>query len=213
MKKIKRDNISELNKKLDKLLGLQKKEIAKESSIERLEKEELKHAVKEEKYLKGLDKEESQVINEIEILENVEKKIKKEISQHPLKKISFRDAGKAMVGAFVGLLSHFAVLEGVKFAEEVTIRRATFLYIVSLFLAFIVLYYTGFRKIKDPKLLFLLPVRLFLIYGVTIITILFVLLIIGKLDGLDFMGVYKTVSVLLMPGIIGAAVADLIGGE
>ena len=139
MKNKKRLSLSDIDKKLDRLIGLEKKELFEESKLERNEKIFMK--------------EEEEVINQIEKLEHTERNIRKEIGQHPLKKLSYKDAGKSMVGAFVGLLSHFAVLEGVKFAEEITLRRATFLYFVSLLIAIIVFYYTGFRSIKDVKIL------------------------------------------------------------
>ena len=199
MKNKKRLSLSDIDKKLDRLIGLEKKELFEESKLERNEK--------------IFTKKEEEVINQIEKLEHTERNIRKEIGQHPLKKLSYKDAGKSMVGAFVGLLSHFAVLEGVKFAEEITLRRATFLYFVSLLIAIIVFYYTGFRSIKDVKILALLPIRVMLVYVVTLITILFVLFIIGKLDGINILQGYKIISVLTMPAIIGACVADLIGGD
>ncbi len=213
LKKKKRLTLSIINKKLDKLLGLEKKELIEEERISKLELLQLDELKQGEERISKIEKQGNSVIDEIEKLEDAEKKIREKIGTHPLKKISYRDAGKSMVGAFVGMLSHFAVLEGVKLSEEITLSRASFLYFVSLLIAILVLYYTGFRKIKDKKLLSLLPLRVILIYVVTIITILIVLLIIGKLENVHFLDVYKAVSVLTMPGIIGACVADLIGGD
>ena len=72
------------------------------------------------------------------------------------------------------------------------------------------LYYTGFRKIKDPKLLAILPLRLFLVYSITIIAILITMLV---FDTIKQGHVYSQIAVLSLPAIIGACAADLIGGD
>lgn len=212
MKKRKK-NSSIVNTKLNQIIQLQKKQLETERKIKDLELREIKDVENEESEIQGMEHTEEKILEEVERLEEVEKQIKSEVGKHPLKKITYKDIGKSMVGAFVGLISHYAVLEGVIFAEEISVLRASFLYFVSLIIGLIVIYYTGFRKIKDTKVLALLPLRLIVIYAVTMLSILILLFVIGKLEGLDFIGVYKAVAALSMPAIIGACVADLIGGD
>ncbi len=210
-KKVKKSSL--VSSKLDQIIELQRKQLRGQNKIEDLELKELHGQELEDQELHELEGQEKYILDQVEKLEAVEKQIRIDVGEHPLRKITYKDVGKSMVGAFVGLLSHYAVLEGVLFAHEISIARASFMYLVSLLIGLVVLYYTGFRKIKDIKVLSLLPLRLAIIYGVTLLTIIMVLFIIGKLDGLNFIEIYKTVAALSMPAIIGAAVADLIGGD
>ncbi len=209
----KRGDSSILSKKLDQIMQLQKKQLSSQKKLEALEGEELGIIREEDKEIEDVENTERGILNKIEELESIEKKVRSEVGEHPLRKITYKDVGKSMVGAFVGLVSHYAVLEGVHFSEEISLLRASFMYFVSLMIGLIVLYYTGFRKIKDVKILALLPLRLLVIYCVTLLTIIIVLFVMGKLEGTHFVEIYKAVAALSMPGMIGACVADLIGGE
>ena len=209
----KRKKNSLVSRKLDQVIELQKKQLENQDKLKKLELEELEEFKEEDEDIEGLEETEENILKKVEELENIEKKIRQEVVQHPLRKITYKDVGKSMVGAFVGLVSHYAVLEGVHFAETISITRASFMFFVSLMIGLIVLYYTGFRKIRDIRLLSLLPLRLIVIFSSTLFTIILVLFVIGKLDGLHYIEIYKSVAVLSMPGMIGAAVADLIGGE
>ncbi len=199
-----------------------KKKVSKFSKIDRvleLEKKQIRQLKKERKEIDELEQEshtvlslEKKQLKELEELKNLEMKIREEVGEHPLRKISYKDIGKSTIGAFVGIVSHFTVLEGLHFAEEVSLFRANSFYLISLLVGFIMIYYTGFRKVKDVRLFAVLPLRLLLIYSVTIIVILVALYVFNPNH---FAGelVYRQVAVLSLPGMIGACAADLIGGE
>ncbi|MEK6955553.1 MAG: DUF2391 family protein [Nanoarchaeota archaeon] len=199
--------VDSINTKLDKVLK-------EEKNVKRLEKLQLKEINSERKELKLIHKEESKIkdeqFKELEKLKELEREISKEVGNHPLRKLSYKDAGKSMIGAFIGIVSHFTVLEGVHFAEKVSSTKASFLFLVSFGIGLIMLYYTGFRKIKDPKLLVILPLRLFLVYSITIIAIVITMLV---FDTIKQGHIYSQIAVLSLPAIIGACAADLIGGE
>ena len=192
-KLIKRKSISD---KLDEILRLERKQIKEEGDIEAIEEREFKK-------LQHID-------NEVEDLERLEEKINKQIGKHPLAKVTTKDVGKAFIGAFIGVVSHFAVLEGVHFAESISLPRATSYFVLSYLIGFVFLYYTGFRKIKQLKFLAILPLRLTLIYLVMIASVAFTIYIFS-LTNISLLDLYKQVAVVFLPGIIGASAADLIG--
>ncbi len=211
MKKRKHNN-SLLNFKLDKILQLQKLQIKNQNKLKEMEEEELEDEEQEKIELKHLESGERIIEKELEELTQLEHEIKQNVAQHPLRKITYKDLGKSMIGAFIGIVSHYAVLEGIHYSETINLVKANAFYLAALLVAFIFLYYTGFRKIRDVRVLSFLPLRLILVYTVTIITILIVLLIFGEL-GHGIHETYKTVSALMLPAIIGACAADLIGGD
>lgn len=190
------------NKKLDLILNLERKELSslkdEQSRLKTLKNEESKVKLLEEKQLK-----------ELENLKKLEREIAREVGEHPLRKLTYKDAGRSMIGAFIGIVSHFTVLEGVHFAENVSPLKASFLFLVSFGIGLIMLYYTGFRKIKDIRILAVLPLRLVFVYAITIIAIIITLFVFGTIDKGN---AYSQVAVLSLPAIIGACAADLIGG-
>ena len=198
--------------KLDLILELGKKQLKEQKIIEALERKQLKDVGEIDKDEHKVEKLEKQQLAELEELKKIELKIKEEVGEHPLRRITYKDVGKSMIGAFVGIVSHFTVLEGVHFAANVTFTKANFFFLISFLVGAIMLYYTGFRKIKDARLFALLPFRLFLVYAVTILSILVVLFVFGA-GHFEQELVYRQVAVLSLPAIIGACAADLIGGD
>jgi len=192
MKKKRQPSLEELNKKLDQLLRLEKNQLKEEISVENLERKQIRE------------------LNEIE---EIEKQIKSKIGEHPLRKVTYKDLGKALIGAFFGIVSHFAVLEGIHFAENISVFRATGYYFISYFVGFIFLYYTGFRQVKQSKFLILLPIRLTFIYVVMLLAVVSAIYIFSYGDALTFIEVYKQVAVVSLPAIMGASAADLIGND
>jgi len=192
MKKKRQPSLEELNKKLDQLLRLEKNQIKEESSMENLERKQIKE------------------LNEIE---EIEKQIKNKVGEHPLRKVTYKDLGKALIGAFFGIVSHFAVLEGIHFAENISVFRATGYYFISYFVGFIFLYYTGFRQVKQVKFLILLPVRLTFIYIVMLLAVVSAIYIFSYGQAITFIEMYKQVAVVSLPAIMGASAADLIGND
>ena len=83
------------------------------------------------------------------------------------------------------------------------------MYIVSFFIGAIFLYATGFRKVKQIRVLKFLPLRVTVIYMVSLITISLVLTLFNQYNSIEEL--YRQVGVLSLPAIIGASAADLIG--
>lgn len=191
-KKKKKIDLEVLNKKLDQVLRLERKQFKKESSVERLERKQLK---------------------ELDEIQELEESIKKRVGKHPLRKITYKDLGKALIGAFIGIVSHFTVLKGIDFAFNISFLRATSYFAISYFIGFIFLYYTGFRKIKQRKFLVLLPVRLTFIYVVTLLAVVLAIYIFTYTQDITFIELYKQAAVVSLPAIIGASAADLIGND
>jgi len=192
MKKKRQPGIEELNKKLDQLLKLEKRQLKEESSVQNLEKKQIK---------------------ELSEIESIEKQIKSSVGKHPLRKVTYKDLGKALIGAFFGIVSHFAVLEGINFAENISVFRATGYYFISYFVGFIFLYYTGFRQVKQAKFLILLPVRLTFIYVVMLLAVVSAVYLFSYGQAITFIELYKQVAVVSLPAIMGASAADLIGND
>ena len=193
------------SKKLESVLDLEKKQIREVET----EIKELKKIDREEHESIKLEKEE---LKELAELKELDLKIKAEIGEHPLRRITYKDVGKSMIGAFIGIVSHFTVLEGLNFAESISLAKANFFYFISFLVGLLMLYYSGFRKVSDVRLFVILPLRLILVYAVTIISIIIVLYIFGGSIVYN-QSLYREVAVLSLPAIIGACAVDLIGRD
>ena len=201
-----------LNKKLDKILKNedeilknQRKILSKEKEIEKLEKEELS---KEEELKASVLKTEEETLAE---LEELQKNLDKSLSS-PMKKITKRDVFKGFIGAFVGIIGHFAFLKASDVALEISILRATILYFVAFLIIIIMLYFTGFRKVEMRIVMKFMPFRAGILFTVSIVTIIFVNMIFGKIHPpIEFSEIYKLVSANIILAVIGAGTADLIG--
>ena len=191
-----------INKKLDEILRLERLQVKLEQQFKELEQQQ----ITEEKELKGLEKRELKNLKDIEA---VEKEIRAKVTKKPLGKITYKDLGKATIGAFIGLVSHFTILEGAELAEFFSATKATSFLILSYLVGMIILYYTGFRKVKTKKFLAILPIRLTIIYLVTIAVITATLAAFSLIHSPDLL--YKQVAAASLPAIIGACAADLIG--
>ncbi|MBI2670697.1 hypothetical protein HYX18_01825 [Candidatus Woesearchaeota archaeon] len=205
-----------------KRTGANFKSIVKEEKIiEDLERAQLKKLGKEDRRLNRLEKEEEKLerltkkeLQELEELKQLEEEIKKSVKESPLKRITTKDMARGLVGSFFGIVAHFAFAKGVEFTEQpsFTMVRATILFIISIGIGFIFLYATGYREIKDMKLLSILPIRLIVIFGISMVSILAVLSIYGIINSHStFQEIYKQVAAISPLAIIGAATADLIG--
>src|SRR3990167_5492645 len=98
MKKKSSSALSRIESKLNQVLSLEKKQLKEEDEVEALEKKQLKEVESEGKELKKI--------------EEFERQLKKQIGSHPLTKITIRDVSKGLVGAFFGVVSHYAFIEG-----------------------------------------------------------------------------------------------------
>ncbi len=196
-----------LNKKLDKLIKMQDQVLKNQKTIQQLEIEELEGN-------KKIEEEEISAEEELKKLEELEEGIKEQVGPHPLTRITARDFTKGIIGAFVGIVAHFAFLEGAHVAETFSMLRATMLYLTSFIIGVLFLYFSGFRKVKRLVMVKFIPVRIFVIYFTAIFVTIVVLALFGKITlASQFHSVYKTVSAISILAILGAATADLIGRE
>ncbi len=199
---------SSLNAKLnlilenqEKILKNEAKILGEEERIEEMEQEELKEENETQKT-------EAEALKE---LEQLEKDLKKNISS-PMKKITKRDIFKGFVGAFVGVMSHFAFSKAADIAPTLDFYRSTILFIVALIIVIVMLYYSGFRTIEKHIILKFMPLRAIILYVVSIVTILIVNLLFGKLHfPIHFNEVYQLVAASIILAVMGAGTADLIG--
>lgn len=202
-----------INKKLDTIILLQKRLLKEENKIENeeniIEKEETEELTEEKQTEKNEAKEEEELIK----LKQLEEQIKKEVGEHPLRRIGLKDVIKGLVGAFVGLAVHYTFTYGVEISQKLDLTRSTFLLILSFFVGLMFLYATGFRKIKDPKILIFMPIRLFILYIAAVVMSIFVLYLFYPEFGQEFWQSYKMVSGVLLAAVVGACTADLIGKE
>lgn len=188
----KRVDLEKIDKKLNLIIA----------DVKKIKKEE-----------KKIEQEEKLEIEELKKLEEIEKKIKKQVEVHPLRKITYHDLAKGALGAFIGVVAHYTFIYGIHVAEDIDIFRATLLFPIAYLLGGIFLYATGFRKISI-KLLWFLPVRLTVLYIISLIMAVLVLYLFHPSFMQHFFwDGYKQVATVTLTGIIGACTADLIGRE
>ncbi|MBW2970468.1 DUF2391 family protein [Candidatus Woesearchaeota archaeon] len=195
----KKVKLEDINKKLELILAGQRKIFKEEKKVE-----------KEEKIL---EKEEKEELEKLEELKKLEKEALREAGPHPLKKITLKDISKGCVGAVIGVVAHYTFVYGIKVAAEIDVTRATLLFPISYALGGIFMYLTGFRRIKDPKLLSFLPVRLTVLYITAVITATLVLILFNPEFFHSFWDTYKQVATVTLSATIGACTADLLGKE
>lgn len=222
MPALKRNNaFASVEKKIDLILEQQKLLLEKQNTLQReqiqLEKKEQnieKLEVtenKEEQRIENVAEEEESTLQQ---LEKLEKEIKQEVKRSPLKKITYRDFTKGMIGAFIGIVAHFSFLEGLHVAENFSMLRASLLYVISFLIGVSFLYFSGFRSVEDKTILKIIPLRIFVIYSSAIFVTLIVLMLFGIISmQSNFEEVYKTVAAISILAILGACTADLLGKE
>lgn len=110
---------------------------------------------KKEEEIKGKEEailyEERKIEKETQKVEAAEKEIKKEITPRPLSKLTIRDINKGIIGAFIGVVAHFAFIYGRQIAKEMTTARAAVLIIFSYVLIVILMYETGYREVREKR--------------------------------------------------------------
>jgi uncharacterized membrane protein len=192
-----------------------KKKTAKSVSnavlYEKLEKIE-RLLSKEEKAEEKILKEEGAELSQIEKLEKLEEEIKRDVSPNPLRRITYHDITKGLIGAFVGIVGHFAFFYGQHLAETLSDFRAAVLLVVSLILLVLFLYFSGFRRVEAYNKY--LPIRVGVIYTTALAVSVGVLFLFGILHWpIELHELYLNVSAVSILAVMGAATADLIGGE
>ena len=183
-----------------KILGEEEKILQKEEEIEQLEREEMTN---EKNY-------HTQEEGSLESLLALQQQLENE-SKKSMRKITKKDFFKGFIGAFIGVMSHFAFLKAVSISEDLTFTRATALLIVAAIIIVTMLYFTGFRQIRNKFVFNFIPLRATILYGVSIFTILFVNFLFGQIQDFSFLGLYNLVAANIILAVIGAGTADLIG--
>ena len=175
----------------EKMLSMEKKGVSEESVIE---------------------KKEDETIDELKKIEELEKSIKEGLKDSPLKRVTYRDVTKGMIGAFFGIVGHFAFVEGTHLSEEFSFMRSTMLLVTSFVIILVFLYFSGFRKVNEKFVFEFLPLRAIVIFCSSIFTVFFVLLLYGFVGAdTSFMHIYKSVAAISILAVLGAGTADLIG--
>lgn len=203
-------NKNSLNDKLDLVLKNQEKILSNEKKI--LKEEYKLEALEHEELLKEdlNQKTEEEALAE---LQKLEKDLNKKLSS-PINKVTKRDMFKGFIGAFVGIMGHFAFSKASDIATNLTWQRSTILYIIAFIMITIMLYYTGFRNVQKHLVLRFMPLRAMILYGVSIMAILIVNLLFGKFHyPYHFLEIYNIVGATIILAVLGAGTADLIGGN
>lgn len=157
--------------------------------------------------------EEKKIEKETEKVEKIEKEIKKEVTPKPLRTIGIKDLSKGIVGAFIGVVAHFAFIYGKQIASNITIARATILLVFSYVLIIILMYETGYREIKEKRLLGILPKRATVIYLTSLVMIPVIFFLFNQLNLSNLTELYKQIAVTSVLASVGAGTADLIGKD
>ncbi len=178
-----------------------------------IKREQKKITKFEEQQLKRETKIASQESEELAALEDVEKKLKQAVGAHPLRKVTYKDIAKGSIGAFIGTTAHYSFIYGVKVAQQIDITRAILLFPLAFAIGAIFLYITGFRKIKNPKLIWFLPIRLTVLFLTALVVSFLVLYLLHPSFLHHPVEMFKILATVQLSAVIGACTADLIGKE
>jgi len=164
--------------------------------------------LQEEKKIEALE------AKELRELESLKKEIKRDVGGHPLTKITRADIVRSIIGALIGTVGHFAFFYGVEIADKISVVRASFLYVISLVVCFFFMYYSGFRKVKEIRIFRFIPIRVLVVYCISLLVVIGTLFIFGFLEGASsFEQVYKITATTLLLAVLGASTADILGKE
>mgnify|MGYP001593119112 CR=1 FL=1 len=185
------------------------------------EEKKVEHKVEDvEKKEEEIEKKEAQIVQEERHLEketakveNLEKKIVKEVELKPLGRFNLKDLNKGIIGAFIGVVAHFGFIYGKAIANLISTPRATLLLVFSYLLLIILMYETGYREIKEKRLIGFLPKRATIIFATSLAVVIIIFFLFGMLDltKAGLLGVYKQVAVTSVLASLGAGTADLLG--
>lgn len=151
---------------------------------------------------------------ELKELESLKKEIRKDVGAHPLTRITRADVVRSIIGALIGTVGHFAFFYGVEIADKISVVRASFLYVISLVVCFFFMYYSGFRKVKEIRIFRFIPIRVLVVYVISLAVVIGTLFMFGFLDVTSsFEHVYKVTATTLLLAVLGASTADILGKE
>lgn len=169
---------------------------------------------RESKLLREEEKIEALERKQLESLKALREEVKKDVGSHPLTHITRADIVRSLIGALIGTVGHFAFFYGVELAEKISYVRATSLYVLDAVVVFLFMYYSGFRKVKEVKIMRFIPLRAAVVYFISLIVVIATLFIFGLVDTESTFGhIYKAVSTTLILAVLGASTADILGKE
>lgn len=157
--------------------------------------------------------EEKKIEKETQKVEAAEKAIKNEVVQKPLTKLTMRDINKGIIGAFIGVVAHFAFIYGRQIAKDMTTARASVLIVFSYVLIVLLMYETGYRLVKEKRILGILPKRATVIYITSLIVIPVIFYLFNQLNLSDPVDLFKQIAVSSVFASMGAGTADIIGKD
>src|SRR3989344_1980726 len=173
-----------------------------------------KKAPTQKKILSEEQKIERLQYKELQTLQSLKEEVAKDVGSHPLTKITRADIVRSIIGALIGIVGHFAFFYGVEIADRISVLRATSLYILSLVVCFFFMYYSGFRKVKEIRIFRFIPVRVLVVYLISLIVVLGTLYVFGFIEGTSgFTHIYKSTATTLLLAVLGASTADVLGKE
>ena len=151
---------------------------------------------------------------ELQSLQSLKKEVTQSTGAHPLTKITRADIVRSIIGALIGTVGHFAFFYGAELAEKISVARATSLYFISLIVCFFFMYYSGFRKVKEVRIFRFIPIRVLVVYCISILVVVGTLFLFGLVDfASNFAQGYKIVSTTLLLAVLGGSTADILGKE
>ncbi|MFH1648999.1 MAG: DUF2391 family protein [Candidatus Woesearchaeota archaeon] len=184
------DRLNSIERKLDLILR-------NEKLIKHTEEAELKEEKKEEQKEEEIFKE--------------EKKIEKSLLGRTLDKVDSQDIIKSIIGAFIGTAGHFAFFYGKEIAQTMSMMHATVLFLFSYLIGIIFIYFSGFKKVKRRFALHVLPVRVTVIFFVSILSTALILILFAQIKIGDPLSlVYKMLANVSVLAMFGAVTADFI---
>ena len=124
---------------------------------------------------------------------------------------NFRDLNRGIVGAFIGVVAHFGFVYGSVLADKITTPRAALLLAFSYLLIVVLMYETGYREIKEKRILGVLPKRATFIFITSIVVVAAIFFLFNMVDLKDPVGFFKQIAVTSVLASLGAGTADLLG--
>ena len=185
--------------------------LAEEKKVERKVEGVEKTEQEIEKKETELAKDEKVLEKETEKVESIEKKIANDVKSKPLTSFNSKDLNKGIIGAFIGVVAHFGFIYGKAIATYITTARATLLLVFSYLLIIILMYETGYREIKEKRLLGILPKRATIIYLTSLVVVVIIFFLFNMIDLSQPLDLYKQIAVTSILASAGAGTADLLG--
>ncbi len=196
--------VSRIEKQQSEILANQRKQFLKINESEEKIEEDI---VEAEESLPAMN--EKQEISEIKRLEA---DLKKDTQTSPLRRITYRDVTKGLVGAFIAVVNQFAFASGFQIAEHYSILQSSLLLVTSFMIIVLFIYYTGFRKVDDKFVFRFLPLRAGILYIVSIFVSAIIPFAFKTLTpDMPFSVIYGTIASISILAVLGAGTADLIG--